>query len=248
MAMRSELKVFQIFKAGTHITMKGVTFEFTPQDLQAMADVYQPSLKKAALCLGHPADNLPSYGEVAGLFVKGDRLYAQAHPNADLVSLVRKGSYGPVSASFHHPTSPENPRPGAYYLRHVGFLGAMPPAVKGLVRPEFTEPAGAICFAEGYRQQDGLSETLTVLRSGKGLENDREEWHRLTLKHQDSNPDLSYSEALEQVRGIATTFRPGVALDPHRLAIHNAALNHQAACPDMSYAEAAQQASRILTF
>lgn len=246
--MQSELKVFQIFKAGKHTTMSGVTIDFSDQDLHAMASVYQPSLHQAALCLGHPANNLPSYGTVAGLFVKGDRLYAQARPDANLISLVRQRRYGPVSAAFHHPAARENPRPGTYYLRHVGFLGAMPPSVKGLVRPEFSEPNGAICFSEGYRQQHGLSETLSSLRSGKKLDSDREELHRLTLEHQDCNPGLSYSEALHQVRGVVSTYRPGVALDPSRLAIHNAALNHQAACPDMSYAEAAKHAIHVLTF
>ncbi|MEG6631209.1 hypothetical protein V2A89_02240 [Pseudomonas aeruginosa] len=246
--MQSELKVFQIFKAGKHTTMAGATINFSEQDLHTMATVYQPSLQQAALCLGHPSDNLPSYGNVAGLFVKGDRLYAQARPNANLISLVRQRRYGPVSAAFHHPASRDNPKPGAYYLRHVGFLGAHPPSVKGLARPEFSEPNAAICFSESYEQQHGLNETLSVLRSGKDLENDRDEWHRLTLKHQEGNPDLSYGEALEQVHGIATAFRSGITLDPHRLAIHYAALNHQAACPDMSYAEAAHQANRILTF
>ncbi|MEZ1437451.1 hypothetical protein QVM41_14305 [Pseudomonas shirazica] len=246
--MRSDLKVFQIFKAGKHTTMAGATINFSEQDLHTMAAVYQPSLRQAALCLGHPGDNLPSYGNVAGLFVKGDKLYAQAHPNANLVSLVRQARYRHVSAAFHHPASHDNPRPGAYYLRHVGFLGATPPSVKGLVRPEFSEPNAAICFSEGYKQQHGLNETLSVLRSGKDLENDRDEWHRLTLQHQDSNPDLSYGEALEQVRGIVTTFRSGVALDPHRLAIHYAALSHQASCPEMNYAEAIHHAAHILTF
>lgn len=246
--MLSDMKVFQIFKAGKHVTAAGVSIDFSEQDLHTMATVYQPNLRQAALCLGHPADNLPSYGTVAGLFVKGDRLYAQARPSDNLISLVRQRRYGPVSASFHHPASQENPRPGTYYLRHVGFLGAMPPAVKGLVRPEFSEPTGAICFSEGYPQQYGLSETLSVLRSGKDLDSDREEWHRLTLMHQESNPSLSYSEALEQVRGVSTFFRSGVALDPRRLALHNAALNHQAACPEMNYAEAIQHAAHILSF
>lgn len=246
--MTSELKVFQIFKAGRHTTMKGLSIEFTERDLHTMAAVYQPSIGKAALCLGHPANDLPAYGSVAGLFVKGDRLYAQAQPDADLTKMVRQASYRHVSASFHHPAHPNNPKPGTYYLRHVGFLGAMPPSVKGLQRPEFAEPAGAICFSEGYQQQDGLAETLTLLRSGVDLECDREALHRLTLAHQGDYPELSYSEALEEVRGIQNTYRAGVTLDQGRLAMHNAALNHQAACPDMSYAEAIQHAAHILTF
>ena len=36
------------------------------------------------------------------------------------------------SASFYPPGHPANPTPDRPYLRHVGFLGAQPPAVKGL--------------------------------------------------------------------------------------------------------------------
>lgn len=49
------------------------------------------------------------------------------------------GRYKKVSASFYRPDAPCNPKPGAYYLRHVGFLGAQPPAVKSLKAIEFAD-------------------------------------------------------------------------------------------------------------
>ena len=36
------------------------------------------------------------------------------------------------STAFYTPDHPQNPKPGVWYLRHVAFLGAQPPAVKGL--------------------------------------------------------------------------------------------------------------------
>ena len=41
--------------------------------------------------------------------------------------------------AFTPPDHPSNPVPNAYYLRHVGFLGAQPPAVKGLGEARFAD-------------------------------------------------------------------------------------------------------------
>lgn len=57
--------------------------------------------------------------------------------------LVKAGRYRKVSASFYPPAAKANPRPGSYYLKHVGFLGAQPPAVKGLKAIAFSEEADA---------------------------------------------------------------------------------------------------------
>lgn len=51
--------------------------------------------------------------------------------------MVSAGRFKKRSASFYRPDSTANPVPGVYYLRHVGFLGAQAPAVKGLKDPEF---------------------------------------------------------------------------------------------------------------
>ena len=46
--------------------------------------------------------------------------------------LLKAGRFKKRSASFYPPGHPSNPTPDRPYLRHVGFLGAQPPAVKGL--------------------------------------------------------------------------------------------------------------------
>lgn len=246
--MTSDLKVFQIFKAGTHTSMGGVRLEFTEHDLATTVAVYQPTRNKAPLCLGHPADDSPAFGEVVGMFVKDRVLYAQARVGAKLTDLVREGSYRQVSAAFHHPLHPNNPQPGSYYLRHVGFLGAMPPAVKGLVRPQFAESDDAICFAEGYEQKTALVSAKSFLRAGGSLDDDRATLHRLALDHQKSNPELSYGEAIQQIRYLETTLPVGASVDEDRLALHDLALDHQFACPELSYGEAIQHAMHALTF
>ena len=45
------------------------------------------------------------------------------------------------------PNSTNNPVPGVYYLRHVGFLGAQPPAVKGLKDVAFAEEDDIVEFS-----------------------------------------------------------------------------------------------------
>ena len=63
--------------------------------------------------------------------------------------MVAAGAFKKISASFYSPSSPQNPVPGVYYLRHVGFLGAQPPAVKGLRNPAFADGEdGVISFEE----------------------------------------------------------------------------------------------------
>jgi hypothetical protein len=52
--------------------------------------------------------------------------------------MVRDGRFKKISSAFYAPSHPRNPVPGVYYLKHVGFLGAMPPAVKGMRDPAFS--------------------------------------------------------------------------------------------------------------
>ncbi|WP_052730442.1 hypothetical protein [Sphingomonas sp. SRS2] len=61
----------------------------------------------------------------------------------EMAEAVRKGLYRKVSASFYPPQHPGNPKRGQYYLRHVGFLGAAAPAVKGLGTLAFGEARSA---------------------------------------------------------------------------------------------------------
>jgi len=68
---------------------------------------------------------------------------------SDFAEMVKNGAFKKISASFYTPDSASNPVPGVFYLRHVGFLGAEPPAVKGLRAPEFSDAAeGVVEFSE----------------------------------------------------------------------------------------------------
>jgi hypothetical protein len=83
----------------------------------------------------------------------GDGLEALTEPTDDAKDLVSKRHFKSVSASFYTPTAPNNPTPGKWHLRHVGLLGAVPPAVKGLRALSFAEAEeGVVTFGDlpGY--------------------------------------------------------------------------------------------------
>lgn len=142
-------KLFQIFKAGTRTDNNGRTVTITEADVAAAAAAYDPKLHEAPLVVGHPQTDAPAYGWVGGLKADGGVLSADfAQMDETFVSLVKDGRYKKVSASFYPPDSPNNPKPGAWYLRHVGFLGAQPPAVKGLQPINFADGDVYVEFAE----------------------------------------------------------------------------------------------------
>jgi hypothetical protein len=91
----------------------------------------------------------PAYGWIKGLTVDGDRLLAEPDQiEPQFAELLKAGRFKKVSAAFYRPDDTGNPKPGAYYLRHVGFLGAQPPAIKGLKQAEFGDGDRFIAFGE----------------------------------------------------------------------------------------------------
>ena len=108
---------------------------------------YNPRHHRAPLVLGHPADDAstPAHGWVAALESGSDGVHAVPEQvGSELADWVKTGRYGPVSASLYGPDHPGNPTPGKWHLRHVGFLGATPPAVKGLAPVEFAGGAADV--------------------------------------------------------------------------------------------------------
>jgi hypothetical protein len=201
--MASHNKLFQIFKAGTHTSMGGTPLVFSQQDLEHIAVGYSKKRLRAPLVLGHPADNLPEYGAVDAMFVKGDALYAQATVSDALHDAVRKKYYNDVSASFLTPGSPHNPTPGTYYLRHVGFLGAMPPAVKGMAPLNFAAVSGAVNFAEGFGIQAASAvQGLPALPHGYQLDKERTKVFMLAAEYQHVCPGISFSEAAQRAETV----------------------------------------------
>lgn len=129
----------EIFRAGSHTSIAGETIGFTEADLRASAAAYDPKIHEAPIVIGHPKHDGPAYGWVKALEY-GETLEAEPDQIEPAFSeMVTAGRFKKVSAAFYRPNSPANPVPGVYYLRHVGFLGAHPPAIKGLKQIEFAD-------------------------------------------------------------------------------------------------------------
>jgi hypothetical protein len=144
------MKHFQIFRANVPVTsMEGTTVSFSEADLKGIAERYDPALHEAPLIVGHPQHDAPAYGWVAGLsFADGALAVQEKQVDPEFDALRTRGSFKKVSARFYTPTSKNSPTPGQYYLRDVGFLGAMAPAVKGLRSASFADDGADLATAE----------------------------------------------------------------------------------------------------
>ncbi len=121
----------QIFRAGEYPGKIPVTAD----DLKTIADTYDPKVCEAPLVLGHPDTDSPAYGWVEQLRVVRDQLWAKVKQVApELSRLVREGAFKHISMAVY----PDFEGSGKRYLRHVGFLGGMPPAVKGMTPVKFS--------------------------------------------------------------------------------------------------------------
>lgn len=165
------MKRIQIFKPGRHTSASGVALEFTEADLARSAAVYDPAVHEAPLVVGHPRDNGPAYGWVSGLnFSEGSLEAEPKDVEPQFAELVATRRFPKRSASFYAPGSANHPLAGkdghdAYYLRHVGFLGAAAPAVKGMREVEFAaDDEGVVEFAEDWMTKGTVARLFSGLR------------------------------------------------------------------------------------
>lgn len=199
------MKTFQIFRAGQFTSMAGKNFTFGGDDLSRMAAAYSEDTRPANLVLGHPANDQPALGTVKKLIAKDGALYAIANVSDALLRLVKQGAYQKISAAFIAPNNAGNPTPGSYFLRHVGFLGAMPPAVKGLAALNFSERDG-VCFAEGVHSAtlamapDHVAQPQTVWQQSYQVDPERMAFHEAALCFQEAVTGASYAEAVTALR------------------------------------------------
>lgn len=151
----------EIFRAGRHTDDAGVVHNFSAADVAGMVASYDPALREAPLTVGHPEHNLPAYGWVKDLSVNAaGNLVMNAHQvQPQFAEMVDAKLFKKRSASFYPPTHSNNPKPGHWYLRHVAFLGAQPPAIAGLA--DFTEgdASGTVNFSDPLFNQENIRMT-----------------------------------------------------------------------------------------
>jgi hypothetical protein len=155
----------RIFKPGRFTAVDGQSVEFSQADLEGSALAYDAASDPAPLVVGHPKLDAPAFGWVHSLAVEDGHLVADADPDTlepAFAEAVRARRYPKVSASFYPPTHPGNPKPGSYYLKHVGFLGAAAPSVKGLGLVHFAEEERGLVTIETQALEKPMSDATTV--------------------------------------------------------------------------------------
>ncbi|MBU2548344.1 MAG: hypothetical protein KKB20_08050 [Proteobacteria bacterium] len=133
----------EIFQGGRQIDSQGRAWDGNRLIDRAVSN-FDPARHEPPLVVGHPENNAPAFGWVrevrqvdkAGVPILEAR-FGQVAPEFE--AAVREGRYKKRSASFY----PDG------RLRHVGFLGAAPPAVKGLADVAFDECDSAVVFKFG---------------------------------------------------------------------------------------------------
>lgn len=131
-----------IFKTGIHTDGAGQKKEWTLDDLTRMVETYDPAEHEAPVVIGHPLTNGPAYGWVKKIGIEGDTLWAETEIVPELDDLLQRGIYKKRSISLY-----EDGR-----LRHIGFLGATPPAIKGLPDIAFRQEEKAIDLQEDMNE------------------------------------------------------------------------------------------------
>lgn len=160
------MRTFEIFKPGTHTSASGATLSFSEADLEASVAAYDPAKHEAPIVVGHPKDNLPAYGWVSRLeYADGALVATPKDVDPAFSEMVKAGRFKKRSASFYAPDAKNNPVPGTFYLRHVGFLGAAAPAVKGLKDVDFaSDDDGIIEFTDDWIVTSLVARLFSSLR------------------------------------------------------------------------------------
>ncbi|NDY73977.1 hypothetical protein DO021_19600 [Desulfobacter hydrogenophilus] len=176
----------EICKAGTWTAKNGEQVTLSTGDLDGIASAYNPTEREAPLVFGHPEDNHPAFGWVDQLKRTGDILLARFKQVPETVKdLVKAGHYKKVSISLMADKKT---------LRHVGLLGAVPPAVPGLADVMFQGEDGVtIEFSnpDATRKEEKTHMELEKLK--KELEAEKEARKTAETKAATAETELSQS-------------------------------------------------------
>lgn len=153
------MRAVEIFKAGNQTDSAGNAKEWSLKELDTIAQKYNENTEhEAPVVIGHPKNNDPAYGWVDKTLRRdGNSLYADFHEvMPEFAELVQTGRFKKRSISLYPDLT----------LRHVGFLGAMPPAIKGLKDVQFSESdCITIEFGEDIPLETETTESMEEIRN-----------------------------------------------------------------------------------
>ena len=123
----------EIFRCGEHTDSKGRKVNVTEKTLDEIVSNFETNNPDVPICIGHPQNSAPAYGWVNSVKRIGDKLYCDfKQVQSEFKEAVNKGLFKTRSISY-------DPRTNT--LRHIAFLGAQAPAIKGMEQ---------FCFGEGF--------------------------------------------------------------------------------------------------
>lgn len=136
----------ELLRVGTFTSAEGQDVTFTKEDLKSLADAYDPDLFESPAVIGHPRMDDPAFGWVKGLRVEGDKLIGDiGEVVSSFADAVRRQLFKKISVQIWPAGNKASPKPDGPYLKHVGFLGAAAPAVKGLRPVSFSDDQQVGC-------------------------------------------------------------------------------------------------------
>lgn len=160
------MKRIHAFKAGTHTASDGTRHVIKQSDLVEICASFAQGNggHDVPLVIGHPDINAPAYGWASEVSAETNDLYVTPRDvEASFSEAVNAKRYPKVSVSIWPRDHAKNPMPGRLTLRHVGFLGAMPPAVRGLQEASFADGEGCLDFA--YQESWGWNSLASTMRN-----------------------------------------------------------------------------------
>jgi hypothetical protein len=148
----------KVFTTGSHTDSNGNKKVWTTADLDKIVDSLNPTYHEPPVVIGHPSDNAPAFGWVAAAKRLGSDLYLQYKDIAPEFKEWRlKGLFKKKSISVYPDGS----------LRHIGYLGGMPPAIKGLPDYAFSDAGRgqAVTYEFGDYNDMQIARTLRRLKN-----------------------------------------------------------------------------------
>jgi hypothetical protein len=136
-------------RLGKHTDSKGRPFEADDAVLNKIIEMNKG--REYPLAIGHPKTDSPAYGWADTIKREGDMLYAKSKSMvAEFADWVKKGLWKTISVALNPDMT----------IRHIGFLGATPPAIEGLTAEFKADDTGMIIeFSKLENQNQNKEET-----------------------------------------------------------------------------------------
>jgi hypothetical protein len=146
----------ELFRSGDY----GDKGDFSNSDLDQIVKNFSPSFHEPPVVIGHPEHDSPAYGWVDALKRSGEKLlgkFKEVDPKFE--EMVKSGRFKKRSIALYQTAK-------GWMLRHVGFLGAQPPEVKGLANATFSEDSIRFVTVTFGESDSSAGAAIARLRGG----------------------------------------------------------------------------------